>query len=212
MSIPSFPTLGGAAFPSTRTPIWDTIAQKAISGKETRLQLWTYPRWRWDVSFSVLPAGQDASGFGNNADFQTMIGLWNSVAGSALPFHYTDPYDNAVTTQGLGTADGTTTAFNCVRAFGGFTEPVQDVTQSGFLLYDNGSLVSGANYTFLTDVNWGFTYGVNFNTAPTTGHAITATFSYQWPCRFDADSADFSNFMYNLYELKKTSFTSMKVV
>jgi uncharacterized protein (TIGR02217 family) len=187
-----------------------TITQKPISGKETRLQLWTYPRYKWEVTFNVLPAGLGV-GFGAASDFETFVGFWNSVAGSALPFHYADPVDFSVTAQPLGDGDGATTQFSCVRAFGGFVEPTQDVTQSGFLLYDNGSLVSGSAYTFLTDPNWGFTYGVQFNTAPLSGHAVTATFNYQWPCRFDEDSADFENFMWNLYSLKKITFTSMKV-
>lgn len=204
MSIPTFPSLIGIEYPVSRSPMWDTLVQKPISGKETRLQLWTAPRYQWSLSFSYLGAS------GANTDWQTLSGFFNSVAGAALPFHWTDPYDNAVTTQSLGTGDGTTTQFNFIRALGGFIEPVQDVTQSSVTVYNNGTSTSA--FTYLTDPNWGLTYGIQFNTAPASGHTITATFTYNWPCRFDKDNADFDNFLFNFWSLKKLTFTSMKVV
>jgi uncharacterized protein (TIGR02217 family) len=212
MTIPTFPTFIGIEWPVGRQPLWDTLLQKPISGKETRLQLWTAPRYQYTASFSILGSnGASVSGT-TNSDWNTLLGFFNQVGGSALPFHFYDNTDNAVTTQLLGTGDGTTTQFNLVRTLGNFVEPIQDGTQSGFLLYNNGSLVSGSNYTFVTDPQWGFTYAVNFNTAPASGHSITATFNYNWPCRFDDDKLAFSQFMLNYHELKKCTFTTMKVV
>ena len=406
MTMPTFPSLRGQGFPATRSPLTSTISQKAISGKETRLQLWTYPRYKYEVTFNALPVGE-LTGFGASADFETMVGFWNSVAGSALPFHYTDPYDNAVTAQLLGTGTGSAVSYNFVRTLGGFVEPVQDVTQSSvyvyvsdyqgntlylstprtnfveysqalatspwtasnmtvgspqtdplggstgtlcletianglhyfsqtlassvpavnsvctvsafiaphtrtiafleastrtgagvgayfnlsgagsvgtvvgsgvtagiaasangyyrcWVTYNNGAgsnvpsvivypSVNGADagtgymgnasdglavwgvqletnatvgayirttsapaaqtdYSFETDANWGLTYGVTFAVAPLSGASVTATFSYQWACRFDEDTATFENFLYNLYNLKKITFTTMKVV
>jgi uncharacterized protein (TIGR02217 family) len=200
VSIPSFPTLQGIAWPVKRSPKWSTITQKPISGKETRLSNWTYQRYQWELQFAYL----------SQSDWQTLEAFFNSVNGSALPFHYNDPNDNAVTGGSLGTGDGTTTQFNFIRTLGGNIAPVQDVTQSGVVIKVNGT--STGAYTFLTDANWGFTYGIQFTSAPASGAAITATFNYNWPCRFDDDELAFSEMLSQMWELRKCSFTSLKVV
>lgn len=209
MTIPVFPTLSGLAYPVKRTAVWSSIKQQAVSGKSTVLALFTYPLWRWELSFSALGSGAKFLA-GTNNDFQTLVGFFNSAAGQALPFHYQDDFDKSVTGQGLGTGDGTTRNFNFVRALGGFVEPTQDVTQSGVVIYDNGTPTVA--YTFLTDANWGFTYGINFNSAPTAGHVITADFNYRWPCQFTQDTTDFTEFLQNFWDCKKLAFESMKVV
>lgn len=206
MTIPSFPSLIGMEYPVGRSPVWNNLRQQPVSGKDTTLQLWTFPKWQWNVSFSYLGSA------GANTDWQTLVGLFNQVAGSALPFHYQDPDDKSATGAALGTGDGTTAQFNFRRSLGGFIEPIQDVTQAGVVIYDNGTPVSASNYTFLTDDNWGLTYGIQFNVAPVSGHAITADFNYRWPCQFTADTANFENFLASFWNLKKLSFQSMKVV
>jgi uncharacterized protein (TIGR02217 family) len=200
VSIPTFPTLQGLAWPVGRNSKWNTINQKPISGKDTRLALWTYQRYNWTLVFNYL----------SQSDWTTLESFFNSVNGSALPFHYNDPNDNSVTGGNLGTGDGTTTQFNFVRALGGNVTPVQDVTQSGVVIKVNGT-PTGA-YGFLTDANWGFTYGIQFSAAPASGAVITANFNYNWPCRFDDDELAFSEILSQIWELKKVSLTSMKVV
>ena len=407
MTIPTFPTLVGLEWPVTKQPYWDTLIQKPISGKETRLQLWTYPRYQYTLSFSVLGSGAQVAGT-TNTDWNTLIGFFNQVGGAALPFHFYDANDNSVTAQSLGEGNGTTTTFNFIRSLGGFIEPIQDVTQNSVYVYVNdfqgnllrvstsrtnyveysaatstspwsltnltattgqldpagntsavefletvtngvhsisqtiqtplpgnstnlvvsafikpqsrtiaymkvtnlagstytayfnltstGSIgttsgsplstgitylpsegyyrcwiefpsgssgstapvitispsVSGADagsyagntsdglyiwgvqlennttvgnyigttstqatetdYSFVTDANWGFTYAITFEYAPLNNAAITATFSYNWPCRFDDDKMAFSQFMSNYWDCKKVVFSSMKVV
>ncbi len=75
----------------------------------------------------------------------------------------------------------------------------------------NTSLTT-TDYTLVADANWGLTYGVEFADAPAQDAVVSANFNYTWPCRFDDDSAEFSNFMFNFWELKKIGFTTMKVV
>jgi uncharacterized protein (TIGR02217 family) len=200
MSIPAFPTFAGIAWPVKRSPLWNSITQKPISGKDTILSLWSFQRYKFDITFSYL----------SQADWQNFEGFFNGVNGTALPFHFNDPNDNSVTGQSIGTGDGTTTAFNFIRTLGGFICPTQDVTQAGVVVNLNGTPT--AAYTFLTDPNWGFTYGVNFNSAPGSGVAITASFNYNWPCRFDADNLDFEEQLSQMWALRKCSFTSLKVV
>src|SRR5579885_791888 len=119
MPIPTFPTLPGIAFPVTRTTRWASLRQKAISGRETFQPLWQYPVRDYEVSFALLRA--DAA----RQEYQLLLGFWNAVM--ATPgglFRWNDPEDNAVANEPTGTGDGTTTAFQLVRAQGGFVEPV----------------------------------------------------------------------------------------
>jgi uncharacterized protein (TIGR02217 family) len=205
VTVAPFPALAGLAFPVGRAPTWRTIKQEAISGKEYRVQLWTYPRYKYEVPVSYLGSGAA----GQNQDWQTLSGFFNAVAGAALPFLWTDPYDQDVTDQSLSTGDGTTRIFNFLRTLGGFIEPCQAVQTIATVK------VAGtptAAYTLLTDPNFGLTYGLQFAAAPTSGQSITWTGTYAWPCRFDADSAELSNFAFTFWELKKISFETVKVL
>lgn len=205
MTIPTFPSLIGLGFPIVRTPTWRSIKQEAISGKETRLQLWSYPRYKYEIAVDYLGSGSA----GQNQDWQTLLGFFNGVAGSALPFHWLDANDNAAAAQGLGTGNGTATQFNFVRALGGFSEPVQDVLSVSQVTVAGTPTTA---YSLLADPNWGLVYGLQFASAPAAGAAVAASFTYAWPCRFDQDMAQLENFMANFWQLKKISFETMKVL
>lgn len=198
MSVPDFPSLPNSiGWPLTRAPIWSNMRQTSVSGKTTRIQLYTFPRYRWTATFPVLLA---AAGL---EQFQTLMGFINSVASGALPFYYTDAYDNAVTAQSFGTGDGTTTAFQLVRTFGGYVEPVQSVT---------GTPTIAINGTPTASFTLGDTGIVTFGSAPANGTALTWTGSYKWLCTLDADSSEFSETMSTYFELTdKLSFTSEKL-
>lgn len=206
MSIPALPSLIGLNFPVAYSPSWRTIIQEAISGKDTRIQLFTFPRYKYKVGFSYLGAGANHLA---NADWNTLVGFFNSVGGAALPFHWNNPYDNAAANQSLGTGDGTTRAYAFIRSLGGFFEPVQDVTAVSQVKV-NGT-PTGA-YTLLTDPNFGLTYGLQFTVAPGLGQPIVASFTYNWCVEFDADLADFENFAFSYWRLKQLAFTTKKVV
>lgn len=132
MTIPTFPTLIGQQLPQ-RTSMWSTIKQKAISGRETRVQLYTYPQYHFEVGFDYL--GSSAAGYEANTDYQTMVGFFDELGGAALPFHFTDPTDDAVTAQAMGIGDGNTASFNFCRTMGAFTTLVQDATQAGLQIF-----------------------------------------------------------------------------
>jgi uncharacterized protein (TIGR02217 family) len=205
MTIPVFPTLTGLEWPLVRSPIWKTIRQESTSGAEVRIGTYTYPRWKWSASVSILQSAVSI------ADFQTLVGFINSRNAGVLPFNYTDPADNSVVSQSFGTGDGTTTQFQLVRAFGGFVEPVFSLNGSPSI-YVNGTLK-----TVTTDYILGGTGIITFSSAPAANAALTWTGSYYWLCRFDEDTHDFSAFSVNLqntgylYSMSKISFTSIKI-
>lgn len=124
MSTNVLPTLPGLTYDVQRSPMWDTIVQQASSGKETRIGLQTYPRWRWELIYSILRADSV------NTEFQQLVGFFNNRQGMFDTFLYSDADDYSTLVnlnnlaQSLGTGDGTTKAFQLIRSFGLFVEPV----------------------------------------------------------------------------------------
>lgn len=123
MSVNVLPTLPGLTYDVQRTPMWDTVVQKASSGKETRTALQTYPLWKWEVVYSLLRA--DAT----NAEFQQLVGFFNNRKGMFDTFLYSDADDYSTlvnlnnVAQSLGAGNGVATGFQLIRSFGSFVEP-----------------------------------------------------------------------------------------
>lgn len=206
MSTAVFPVLAGLGWSVARSEIWKTRTQEAISGKETRIADWSYPRHQWALTFDFLRQGSLSGPVYD--EFAALAGFFNLRQGSFDSFLYADADDYAVAGQAIGTGDGATTAFQLVRAFGGYAEPILAPDAVG-AVYLNGVAQSAGAYT----VNpWGSgTPGMLvFETAPGAGVSITADFSFYFPCRFTSDQLDFEKFMTALYRLEKIEFVSLK--
>ena len=198
MTEPVFPSLAGLGWSVKRSPVWKTRAQQAISGKETRVADWSYPAWQWALTFDFLRATSTAS------EFQSLAGFFNRCQGAFGTFLYADADDNAVTGQLLGAGDGATTAFQLVRAFGGFIEPVLAPNVVS-VIYLAGVAQSPSSYS--VDPTTGL---LTFTAAPASDAAIAADFSYYFRCRFAEDTVDFEKFMATLYRAQKLAFVSLK--
>lgn len=204
MSTAVFPTLTGISYPIPRTPIWDTIIQQNVSGKEVRLALYTYPRYQWDIPFSALRQGT----VGNAAytELDTLLGFYNARQGSFDSFLFTDPDYNTISGQVIGTGDGVTTAFQLVQNQNGFVEPVlapnvvSHVYNAGV---DGGGWVAGLWPTATAGQ-------IIYSAPPTMGNSITATFTWYYPCRFVDDKVPFTKFNSRMHEVKKLSIMSVK--
>jgi len=196
MTIPFFPVLPGRGWPITRAPLWKTLKQESASGKETTIPAWTFPKYQWSVPFTTLRAAASYN------EFQTLLGFINTLNGGALPFYYTDSIDNAVTAQVFGLGDGTTAAFQLVRAMGGYAELIQ--SPAGVPVIS----VAGVATAAFTVSNVGV---ITFTAPPAAGALLTWSGSFNWLCRLDEDTAEFSMSMPKLLELGKLSFTSKKL-
>lgn len=196
MTIPTFPTLAGVSWPVVRTRMSKTMVQESVSGKETRVQIWAYPKYKWALSFESLPIAS------TSPDFQTLMGFLNSVAGQGQPFYYTDPNDSVATAQPMGDGDGTTTSFQLVRSLGGFTEPVQ------VPLTITSVTVAGTPTTAYT---LGTAGQITFATAPASGAALEWTGTYQWLCRLAADEHAFTQQMSTYFSADKIEFQNIKL-
>jgi uncharacterized protein (TIGR02217 family) len=151
MSTQVLPSLIGLAWDVVRTPVWDTTVQTAISGKEIRIANQTYPRWKWELKYDVVRSDSV------NTEFQQIVGFFNSRQGQFDTFLYIDADDNSVTSQAIGTGNGSTAAYQLVRALGGFVEPVLaphtvsavylsgvSIPSAGYSAPTNGSLTQSA--------------------------------------------------------------------
>ncbi len=221
MSTQVFPSLPGLGWNVQRTEMWKTRAQEAISGAETRIADWSYPRHLWELTFEFLrQAGMNmqAATFAGTtyAEFSTLLGFFDLRSGAFDSFLYTDPDDNTVagqpiqnTVTGATTGDGSTTTFQLLRVFGGYVEPmfaphtVTAVYVDGVVIYPTGYTVSG----------WGTaTPGiVTFVTAPTSGKVVSADFSYYFPVKFTDDTMNFEKFLAAFWMNKSVKIQSIKV-
>lgn len=196
MAIPTFPTLPGLSWPIVRTRMGKTMIQEAVSGKETRIQQWAYPKYKWSLSFEML------SVLVSSPEFQTLMGFINSISGQARPFYYFDPNDGAVTAQRFGSGDGVTTIFQLVRTLGGYTEPVivpatiGSITVAGVA---TAAFVRGAGGL------------IAFATPPAFGATLAWTGTYAWLCRMISDTTDFSQNMSTYYSTGKIEFQNIKI-
>jgi uncharacterized protein (TIGR02217 family) len=198
VALPLFPSLKGVAFPVKRAPIFRTMSQESVSGMDNPIELWAFPRWAYELTYTVLRSDIV------NQEWQTLATFFLGQRGKSRVFQFTDPDDGSVTDQLFGVGDGVTAAFPLVRTLSGgsftFSEPVFAPTITN--IKDNGTPT--AAYTLGTQ---GL---VTFNTPPTIGHSLTWTGTYNWLCRFDTDGADFQKFLSQFWELRKINFTTIK--
>lgn len=198
MSNAVYPTLPGLSFGVVRSPIWNTITKLSTSGREYRAARYTTPLYKYTLSYEFL---RSASTY---AELQTLVGFFNARRGSFDSFLFTDPDDNSVTAQLIGTGNGALTQFQLLRQFGGFSEPVYDLNGSPSVY------VSGTLKTLGTDYTLSASGLITFSAALATGAAVTWTGSFYRRCRFLQDSLEFSKFMNLLWEAKKVEFQSVK--
>ena len=199
MTIPTFPTtLNGLSYPVVRTPGFKTIEHVSVSGVSTTQSPQAFARYDYDLPFEFL---QSSSG---HTDLQTLMSFFQAAKGKAGVFHFSDPDDKSVTDQAIGTGDGVTTDFGLVRTMGSVDDPIQDAIASGLVVKVNGVTQSlGTDYSLLTTSQYGTIYGVRFAGGSIPGIApVTATFNYNWLCRFNTDAAEFSKFMQYIWEAK----------
>lgn len=198
---PSFPSLAGQGWSVHKRPSFSTRVASHVSGREVRSPLYAYTLYEFELTFDGVSSAASYPGLGNES-LQSLMGLYLQCEGQYGTFLYTDPTDNAVTGQLLGTGNGAAAAFTFQRALGGFVEPVSWVS-SVVNVYLNG-VVQTSGWS-LAEPNM-----LNFSSAPGSGVVISADFSYAFVCRFLDDQEDFENFMAGLWKVDALKFRSVK--
>ena len=194
MSQAIFPAMPGLKWGTVKTPMWSTKIQRAASGRELRAAYYSAPLYKVSLSYEVLRSGA-------LAELETMVGFFNARQGSFDSFLYKDPEDNAVLNQQFGVIVAGQTQYQLVRSYGGYAEPVlaPQLTGTGAVTI----AVNGVTQTLGTHYTLGVDGMVTFLVPLTAGHALTWSGSFYYRVRFLQDSADFENFLYKLWALKK---------
>jgi uncharacterized protein (TIGR02217 family) len=210
-----FPTLPGLGWSVSKTPRFSTRTQRAVSGRELRVLDQPNPIWTWTLTYSMLRDKNDiraSNGPGVGYDeLRTLMGFFLQQQGAFAPFLYDDPADDQATAQAIGLGDGSATSFQLVRTMGvslpggGFAEPIT-APNTLSAVYFNGIRQSSSIYSL--DPATGL---VNFTSPPPASQLVTADFTYYFRVRFADDSADFENFLYQLWALKQVKFQSVFV-
>lgn len=191
-----FPNFLGQGLPIRRTAIWDTLIQTSSSGVETRVSTWSYPVWEYQLTFEFLRSN---AGF---TELQTLYGFFNSVRGSFDDWLYLDPTDSVATQQGFGFGNGTQTAFQLARTYGGYVEPVRATASVSQIR------VAGAPTTAWT-IN-AATGIVTFATPPAAGSNLDWTGVFYWRCRFRDSNFETSLFADGFSEARTLRFRTLK--
>lgn len=194
-----FPTFPGLKWGRKKTAVWSTGTQKSASGRELRTAYYTYPQWRFSLSFEVLRTKASVN------ELEQLAGFFNARKGSFESFLYEDPTDNAVTDQAIGNTVQGVTRYQLVRSMGGFIEPVLATKERPAVKVGGVALTYGRDYT-VTDKGV-----LVFNTPQTPGRPITWTGGFYFRVRFTSDTVDFENVLGSLWAAKKIEFTSVKL-
>jgi hypothetical protein len=199
---PSFPNLSGQGWSVHKKPLFATIVASHTSGREVRDARYQNPIWQFELIFDGL--GSDSASYPGVGpqSLQSLMGLYLQCCGQYGTFLYTDPTDSAAGGQIFATGDGATTTFTFARALGGFLEPVGWVTSVSQVSVAGAIQASGWSLSAPNTLA--------FSSAPASGVLIGASFSYAFQCRFDDDSADFEQFMQNLWRVESLKFRSVR--
>jgi hypothetical protein len=170
MSQTVYPSLPGIAFGVERAPVWSSDVQTTPSGREYRGAFMTYPRYRYKLVYEFL---RDTSVY---PELATLLGFFNARQGQFDTFLFSDPTDNSVAGQQLGSGDGTTTSFQLTRTYGAFTEPVYDLNGSPTIYrldwQGNQKLYSSSRTNWIVQSEgWNLTPWSLVNATVTTGVA-----------------------------------------
>lgn len=219
MSNAIFPILPGLKWDQAKTALFSTIIQVATSGREYRIPLYVYPLYEFDLSYEILRDNTAQN------ELKTLVGFYLQRQGAYDDFLYIDPSDNYIQGSyiGSGTGNNANNSFQLIRVYGGFAEPMYDIQASNsngpINVYLNGNVQPANSYS----INYLKSGVLTFNAAntPPNGAVITADFSYYYRVRFTefqgakgqvggGDMA-FSQFMYNLWEVKSVTFSSTRL-
>ncbi|HEX3666882.1 MAG TPA: DUF2460 domain-containing protein [Rhizomicrobium sp.] len=211
--------LPGLACSKVRRPKHNVSVQTHQSGGEVRMSYWSEPLWEWDLAYEIL---RDGFRMGHAFDELKQIeGCFLACTGSLSGMSFYDEDDNSAVQSGLGTTDGTTTAYTLIRyrGTGGEGESYIGAETIGFLdttqpfnLYVDGAPVdiSDPTYGYMLNTATPKNQRLVFTNAPPAGHALACDMSWLYYVRFQTDSQDFEKFMHQLWGLNKITLCSLR--
>ena len=146
------------------------------SGREERNSRWAHSRRRYNAGYGIK----------SRADMATVLAFFEERRGRFHSFLWRDALDHAAADQAIGTGDGETVSFQLVKRYGASFDPyLRPITKpvGGTVVVK----VDGVVVDHETDPLTGL---VTLDVAPAEGAAVTASFEFDVPVRFDVDRLD----------------------
>ena len=195
MSNAVYPVLPGLTYPVKKMPIFKTMMQEAVSGRESRIALMSYPKWQFDLQYSVLRSGVVHSAGTSWNEQQQLIDFFLQRLGDFDNFLFDDREDDSVTDSQFGIGNAVATQFQLTRAIqaNGFLEPVMNVNALTNIKKNGVVQNNPADYSINS------TGLVTFTSAPGNGVSLTWTGTYYFRCRFAQSMQEFQQFMRKLW-------------
>lgn len=192
-----FPT--DISFGSAGGPEYSTDIVITQGGHEQRNINWSAARARYNVAYGVRTQEQ----------LNTLITFFRARKGRADGFRFKDWTDYQVIGELVGTGDGSTTQFQMIKTYvNGSITDTRTITKpvSGSIsLYLDGVLqMTGYSVSTTTGI-------ITFSTAPSGDVAITATFDFDVPVRFDTDRLSASLDSYGLGSVQDIPLVEIRV-
>lgn len=217
MSSLLFPSsLPGLDATISREPYSDTSIQTTQSGRELRSTWWTYPRYRYKLTFSFL---RSAAAY---LEFQKVFGFVARHAGQFDSFLFQDPEDNAVTAHPFGVGTGSLTAYQLQRTLAADADLNPAATRTYWPVMGDGYepvfdlngapsiYVAGALKSAGTDYALGATGAITFTVAPAAGAVLSWTGSYYRRVRFASDQVGADRLVQQCWKTGSIDLVSVK--
>jgi uncharacterized protein (TIGR02217 family) len=155
-----------------------------VGGHEQRNANWSQSRAAYNVAFGIR----------SRSDLQALISFFMARKGRAYAFRYKDWGDFEATNQLTEAVTGSDTQFQLAKQYGDgaatytriIKKPVHNETVDGALRTVSvavGGVTQASGWS--VDTTTGI---ITFDTAPSG--AVTASFTFDTPCRFDSDRMD----------------------
>lgn len=160
-------------------PRFKTSVISMSNGREQRNIDWSRARARWDIAYGIDGA----------AEFIRIIDFFTARRGRGYGFRFRDWSDFAATDAALGVGTGANASFQLLKVYdaSGPLPYVRKITRPVV-----GTIVVKVNAVTSTFWTLGALGIITFDGAhiPTLGQAVTATFEFDVPVRFDIDDFD----------------------
>lgn len=194
MSNAIFPTLPGLKAERGRIVRFKTQILTASSGKEYRAGRMANPIYEFSLPHEFLRET------GGRTELRQLEGFFLARRGALESFLYVCPHDCEAVEETFGIGDGQRNAFQLVRSYGEFIEPVQNLIEIRSVRRDGVLLQLGTDYTVSS------TGMVVFNATVPAGAELRWSGIYAFRCRFKQDDASFDRFALNLYRAGRIDF------
>lgn len=189
-----FPTLPGLKAERGRLARFKTGILTAVSGKEFRSGRMANPIYEFSLPHEFLRET------GGRTELRTLEGFFLARRGAWESFLYSCPHDCETVEETFGVGDGQRNAFQLVRSYGEFIEPVQNISQIRSIRRGGQLLNLGTDYTVSA------TGMVVFNDVVPAGAELRWSGLFFFRCRFKQDEASFDRFALNLYKAGRVEF------